>query len=265
MEHLKAPDDVKALSRTCKALRSLTTSPELKAAWLWKWHGNQALFRSSVSVPVLRQLVMVHHADVNAVRSYSGQALLHYACRDNRTALVAFLISAPGIDVNLVCRWETPLHMACRAGSVRAVRQLLALPQIEVNVMTGTWPESSSLALACSAGHVEIVELLLKHPDINVNLAALLWAVRQGSLAIVAMLLRHPGIDVNAVSTQEPFEGMSPLSLAYCEHGAYMVERILAHPESNYSRYQRQLGSAALGSSAGQLRHRGHAPFAPRH
>ena len=94
----------------------------------------------SLSLAVLRQLVEVHHADVNAASDTGaadnrGVALLHLACRADRTDLVGYLASAPGINANQTFgpNKMTPLHVACSHGSVRAARQLLALPQIQVN------------------------------------------------------------------------------------------------------------------------------------
>ena len=171
---------MKAVSHTCHALHSLTSSPALEAAWLWRWHGDQALFQApvmSLSLAVLRQLVEVHHADMNAVPAagaaddFRGRALLHFACKADRRDLVGYLASAPGIDVNQTFGLEktTPLHAACNCGSVQAASQLLALPQIQVNAVTSDG--ASSLYLACTEQKVEIVEELLRHPDIDVNLA----------------------------------------------------------------------------------------------
>ena len=203
------------MSRTCHALHSLTSSPVLEAAWLWRWHGDQALFQTpvmSLSLAVLRQLVEVHHADVNAASDTGaadnrGVALLHLACRADRTDLVGYLASAPGINANQTFgpNKMTPLHVACSHGSVRAARQLLALPQIQVNA--ANWYGSSSLHIACNAHKVDIVEELLRHPNIDVNLAfrtdslrvtPLSIAAATGDAEIAALILRHPATNVNA-------------------------------------------------------------------
>ena len=239
-EHLKDRTDILALSRTCHALHCLTSSPALEAAWLWRWHGDQALFhrRSYLSMPVLRQLVEVHHADINALEAGEGGlsfSLLHLACDLDRTELVEFLISAPIININLACGGDQgmkamPLHTACIAGSVRAVQQLLALPQIQVNA--ATLEGASCLHLACIERNSEVVEELLKHPDVDVNLMtvlhahpALSLAAVMGSSAIVALLLQHPAIDVNVGG------GRSPLSLASHKGHARVVRQLLRHPD----------------------------------
>ena len=210
-EHLEDRADIQALSRTCHALHSLTGSPALEAAWLWRWHGHQAFFQTpaviSLSLAVLRQLVEVHHADVNARSADDHYPLLRIACQADRADLVGYLASAPGIDVNKTFWLErmTPLHVACYYGSVGAARQLLALPQIQVNVVMtcGT----GALQLACTTTYTEVVKELLRHPDIDVNLAVktdslcatpLSSAAARGEAEIVTLLLQHPAINVNA-------------------------------------------------------------------
>ena len=237
-EHVEDRADIQALSRTCHALQSLTSSPALGAAWLWRWHGNQALFRQSSlsSLPVLRQLIEVHHADINAERAGDNLAfsLLHIACRYDRTELMDFLFSAPSINVNKTCADEgmkmTPLHMACIAGSVRAVRQLLALPQVLVSTTT---PQGfSCLHLACIKQRVEVVEELLRHPDVDVNLMSvgnarspLAVAADMGDSAIVALLLQHPAINVNAAGALG-----SSLHLAIDKRHMVVLRLLLQHP-----------------------------------
>ena len=242
-EHLEDRTDILALSRTCHALHSLTSSLALEAAWLWRWYGDQALFlrRSVLAMPVLRQLVEVHHADINALSADEDGpvfSLLHIACQLDRTELVEFLISTPIINVNLACgdggRKMMPLHVACMSGSVRAVRQLLTLPQIQVNAATSRG--SSSLFLACIEQKVEVVEELLRHPDIDVNLMSadqplppLALAAFIGNSAIVALLLQHPAINVSAAAAMEGRS--SPLCLACRQGHAHVVRELLRHPD----------------------------------
>ena len=243
-EHLEDRTDIQTLSRTCHALHCLTSSPALEAAWLWRWHGEQALFqqRSLPSMPVLRRLVEVHHADVNALKADGdglGFSLLHLACQLDRTEIVGFLISAPIINVNLACgdAEKMPLHVACFAGSVCAVRQLLDLPQIQVNA--ATTQGISGLHLACCMQKVEVVKELLRHTDVNVNLTSTetTWsplspmtiAAFNGNTEIMALLLRHPATNVNAAPGMAG--GMSPLRLACREEHAEVVRQLLRHPD----------------------------------
>ena len=192
-------------------------------------------------MPVLRQLVEVHHADVNALRADEnslGFSLLHIACNQDRTELVEFLISSPIVNVNQACadggRKMMPLHVACMSGSVRAVRQLLALRQIQVNATTSQGLDS--LFLACNGQKVEVVEELLRHPDINVNFMAVLYAKSplavaavRGNSAIAALLLQHPAINVNAAPGMEGWR--SPLCLACHQGHAHVVRELLRHPD----------------------------------
>ena len=239
-EHLEDRVDVQAVSRTCHALHSLTSSPALEAAWLWRWRGNQALFQTPIRLAVLRQLVEVHHADVNTAQFNLGASLLHLTCSTDEADTVTYLTSTPGIDVNLACGpcGVVPLHLACMAGSVRSLRQLLALPQIQVNATASQG--FSSLHLACTLQKVEVVEELLRHPDIDVNLmttadvaqSPLALAADKGDTVIVAMLLRQPAIQVNAAGAQG---GLSPLFLATSNGHAGVVRELLRHPDIRMS------------------------------
>ena len=239
VEHLEDRVDIQALSRTCHALHSLTSSPALEAAWLWRRHGDQALFRIpmlSLSLAVLRQLVEVHHVNINTAQFSAdnavgpGMSLLHHACGFNRTDILAYLTSVPGVNVNQTFSPDNvvPLHFACMAGYVGAVRQLLALPQIQVNAATSQG--SSSLYLACAEQKAEVVEELLRHPDVDVNLMVnarfpLDAAVHMGNSVIVALLLQHPAINVNAV-------GALGTSLIHAVVGgrAEVLWQLLQHP-----------------------------------
>ena len=243
-EHLEDRVDIQAVSRTCHALHSLTSSPALEAAWLWRWHGDQALFQRpaiSLSLAVLRQLVEVHHADVNAVSALAvaaaaswGRVLLHIACQADRADLVGYLASASGIEINKTFWLErmTPLHVACYYGSVGAARQLLALPQIQVNAVTSQG--ASSLYRACTDQKMVVVEELLRHPDIDINLAVragnllispLSSAAARGDAEVVARLLQHPAIDVNAGDRRG-----SSLHLAVMNGRLDVLRQLLRHP-----------------------------------
>ena len=71
VSHHLDPVDIRALSKTCRAMRSLMLSPALQAAWLWKHKGDLAIWEAllhcadaALRLSVVRQLVEVHHADV---------------------------------------------------------------------------------------------------------------------------------------------------------------------------------------------------------
>ena len=253
-EHSEDRADIQAVSRTCHALHYLTISPALEAAWLWRRHGDQALFHiptNSLSLAVLRQLVEVHHADVSAQRVGDGIPLLHRACHLDRPELVEFLISDPRINVNLTWGDEdmtfTSLHVGCAAGSVRAVQQLLALPQIQVNAVTSQG--YSSLNCACIGQKREVVEMLLKHPDIDVNLAEgsaqtpLVEAAMRGDSAIMTMLLRHPEVQINAAGVI----GMSPLCVATFFGHVEASGALLRHPGTEVNAIAPAAGLSSLG------------------
>ena len=178
----------------------------------------------------------MHHADVNAQCADASFSLVHIVCGNERTAIVEFLISVPGINVNLALgdermRW-TPLYMTCMAGSAHAVRQLLALPQIQANAVTTR--AVSSLHMACTEQKAEVMEAQLRHPDVDVNLtpkggelSPLAAASHAGKSAIVALLLQHPAIYVNATNMQL----MSPLFWASANGHAHVVRMLLRLPD----------------------------------
>ena len=188
-------------------------------------------------MPVLRQLVEVHHAEINAVRENSPEAvsLMHLACRLDRADLVEFLIAAPRINVNLALGLKmTPLHFCLAGPSIRALRLLLAVPQIQVNATT--FEGVSCLLLACLTDKAAVVEQLLRHPDVDVNVLTdasahrcppLAAAAIKGHSAIVMMLLQHPAIQINAT-----YEGMTPLYMACAKGHAHMVHELLRHPDA---------------------------------
>ncbi len=97
---------------------------------------------------VLRQLVEVQRADVNALDD-DGYGMLHVASGDNGDFEYAtFLLGVPGIQVNLKDNSEgkTALHYACYNGHTAIVRELLQHPAVDVSVKLRTM----SAALLCT-------------------------------------------------------------------------------------------------------------------
>jgi len=178
-EHLPSPVDVKALSRTCRALHGLIASPAMVAAWLWRMHGAKAPFKAlgKRDLPVLRQLIEVHHADVNGPDAEGDDStLLWYACRHGIKAdFASYLLTVPGIDVNKTSEnLSTPLHQACASGQVDCVLQLLSHPGVQVNALDGRGETPLDSAL-CSRPYLsgqqllDIVCALFKHPSFDMN------------------------------------------------------------------------------------------------
>ncbi len=103
--HMHEGSDVKRLSLTSRFFFSLVRSTELVAAWLWQRRGNEAILMAmrKRDMAVLRQLVDVQRADVNVLGD-DGYALLHEASSEGRLEYVTYLLSVPGIQVNLRTR-----------------------------------------------------------------------------------------------------------------------------------------------------------------
>ncbi len=193
---------MKLLSLTSRSFFSLVRSPDLIAAWLWKQHGNDALLMAmrKKDLAVFRQLIEVQHADVN---SLARRGVLHEACREGKLEFVTFLLSVPGIEVNLVDRWDrTALHYACSNGHQAVVHNLLQHPAVDVSIKSGGG--DTALYLACVYNEPKIVVELLAHPGIDVNQTSghhsstgLHMACACGCALVVRELLKHPDIRVN--------------------------------------------------------------------
>ncbi|KAF5323839.1 hypothetical protein D9611_008234 [Ephemerocybe angulata] len=152
----------------------------------------------------------------------------------NLEAIVKFLLSAPGIDVNAAdFNGRTPLSFAARYGHEAIAKLLLAVPGIDVNATddNGRTP----LSFAAKYGHAAVAELLLTTPGINANAPdsdgriPLSFSAASGHEAVVKLLLAVPGIDVNFPDTR----GWTPLSLAAGAAGgshAAVVKLLLAAP-----------------------------------
>ena len=116
--HLPDPLDINALARTCQAMRSMMRSPTLQAAWLWKRKGDGAIWEAThrctdatQRLSVLRQLVEVHHADINIEMGL----VLHWACCNGHVDMVSYISMQPDIRINFATyeKQVSPLHVAC--------------------------------------------------------------------------------------------------------------------------------------------------------
>jgi len=251
-EHLPSPADVKALSRTCRALHGLIASPAMVAAWLWRMHGAKAPFKAlgKRDLPVLRQLIDVHHADVNGPDAEGDDStLLWYACRHGIKAdFASYLLTVPGIDVNKTSEnLCTPLHQACASGQVDCVRQLLSHPGVQVNALDGRG-ETPLDSVLCSRRYLsgqqllDIVCALFKHPSFDMNAPvapsamwrwdpltrdAIIYMHRHTDQPkVIALLLQHPRINVNATSS----DGNTSLHVAVDGRRLPVVRELLKHP-----------------------------------
>ncbi len=240
--------DVKNLSLTSRFFFSLVRSPELIAAWLWERLGNSALIVAMVKddMAVFRQLIEVQRANVNSLLDGFGPALHAGSFTQGRLAYVTYLLSVPGIQVNLRenSTGNTALHFACEEGHQAIVHQLLQHPAVDINT-ADNWG-NTAWHLACLRDNAEIVAELLGHPDIDVNetfgptaRTGLHLACGVAHATVVTQLLKHPSIRVNQRSvTSDGVEGFN--ALLFClaaEHGfgglgmgAATLQELLKHP-----------------------------------
>ena len=207
--------DVEALSRTCSTLHSQLCGPTLMADCLWRWKDDHGLFwAASKAPPVLKQLIEVHHANVNVQDSH-GVSLLATASQqqsDAEFSALSHLLAAPDIDVS------DALHLVGVFYPPIPLKLLLSHPDVQVNAPNS---EGFTVLDRCAVGHscARLVRELLLHPDVNVNRAnvqrgtPLQAACSRGAAAVVHELLQHPAIDVNSADA-EYAEGRTALELA---------------------------------------------------
>ncbi len=199
-DHMHEGSDVRRLSLTSRFFFSLVRSPDLVAAWLWQRRGNEAMSMAmrNNDMAVLRQLVQVQRADVNALND-GGCGLLHEASSEGKLKYVAYLLSVPGIQVNLTDRNDgwTALHYACAVGHLAIVHELLQHPSVDVTIKENRG--GTALHMACHMGRPEVVAELLGHPGIKVKqtggphcMTSLHVACERGHASVVRELLKHP-------------------------------------------------------------------------
>ena len=113
--------------------------------------------------------------------------------------VLEWLLSQPGINVNLASRNDSALTAACAAGNGNAVRRLLQAPGININ-----WQNSDGLTAAhCAAFYphgAACVELLSSLPEVDWNKkningeTPLFYALRYGHPESVDIILNTPGV-----------------------------------------------------------------------
>ncbi len=241
--HMLEGSDVKRLSLTSRFFFSLVRSPEIVAAWLWQRHGNEALllamFRNDTAV--FRQLVEAQRIDVNAFADGENNGLLHAASKEGRLEFVTYLLSVPGIQLNVREAFgRTPLHYACGRGQQAIVHELLQHPAVDVNIKDNQG--YNALYWASHFNMAEVVKELLGHPRIDVNQGcpksrtSLHLACMHCHASVVRELLKHPAVRVNQRDVWNGKEGFSALQwclfIAEADEAARLatLNELLKHP-----------------------------------
>ncbi len=239
-DHMHEASDVRQLSLTSRSFFCLIRSPDLVAAWLWKRWGKKAPFMAMENddVAVLRQLIEIQHADVDAF--VDGCGLLHHASCEGKLEIVTFLLSVPGIQVNRQKSYDgwTALHLSSRNGHVAIVHELLQHPAVVVTIKSKSG--ITALYVACREDKPQVVAELLRHPGIDVNQTCGPWtplhvACLHSHARVVRELLKHPDIRVNQKEVESNGKkGRSALQLCLLDRdnnaSVATLKELLKHP-----------------------------------
>ena len=129
------------------------------------WEATHRCTDATQRLSVLRQLVEVHHADINIEMGL----VLHWACYNGHADMVGYISMQWDIRIIYATSEKqlSPLHVACQKGSVDVVRQLLSQSDIQVSLadQDGWTP----IRYACQMGCVDVVRQLLSCAGIQVN------------------------------------------------------------------------------------------------
>ena len=122
----------------------------------------------------------------------------------NFSSVIALLLRAPNIDVNLKSEFGwCALFEAVSMCNNEALMLLLRHPNIDANILD--CDGGNALHTAVFSDNIEGLKLLLDDPNINVNLvdnkgeSVVHWAMRKNSIEGLKLLLDVPNIDVNIV------------------------------------------------------------------
>ena len=119
-------------------------------------------------IPAIALLAQNKDADMNRIdsKSYTHKTLLHTACTEHDTDLVAALLSSPHIDLNKEDYFhDTPFTYACQQGYTDIVRLFLKDPRTKVNYIS---KDMTGFQHAHWGGHTHTIAALLEDPRVKV-------------------------------------------------------------------------------------------------
>ena len=92
--------------------------------------------------------------------SIEYSAPIHAAVKNEHENVVRYLLTQPGIDVNVVdTGGYTPLLLAAEIGNLNILKELFRAPGVDKNAMNKY--EEDVLMCAAKTGHVELVQYLV--------------------------------------------------------------------------------------------------------
>ena len=189
--------------------------------WLIKKHANANLvdkieglssfmLACRANLYVAQWLVKHHHVDNINLQSSQGISALMWGCFKEKTTLVEWLCTLPGIDIEStrIISGDTALNIAFSRGNLTIVKLLVA-KGAKVNFVN---PANGSTPFihACCCGQLAVAQWLVTHhhvDDINLKVltgkSALMLASQKKQEHVVQWLLTLPGIDTQCLTQNQ--------------------------------------------------------------
>lgn len=201
-------------------------------------------FKSAETGNLELMKTLVSQIDVNVREPKFGMTALICAASNGHVNIVNFLLTVPGININIRDNDSTDaLTAAVEEGDENIFRALL--PFVDINAQN-RWG-ATALIHATFSGQINMVKLILQIPGVNINIqtnegnTALIFAINKNKMEIAKLLLTQPDIDVN-LQTKE--DGNTALILADMRMNVEIVKLLLDIPGININ-YQNKMGKTA--------------------